>query len=120
VQEIETNPSDTQGRGGTAEIQIDHPGHFLYVSLRGSSMIAVFSIDHATGKLTLREDVPAQGSSPRNITISPDGDFLFAANQASDNVVIFKINHQTGHLDPLEPQMHLSQPGGIALVSAGR
>ncbi|HEY2007428.1 MAG TPA: lactonase family protein [Rhizomicrobium sp.] len=118
VQEIETNPKDAQGRGGTAEIQIDHPGRFLYVSLRGSSTIAVYSIDHATGKLTLLEDVPAQGSSPRNITISPDGDFLFAANQASDNVVIFKINHQTGHLDPLEPQMHLSQPGGIALVSA--
>ena len=120
MQESETNPSDAQGRGGTAEIQIDHPGRFLYVSLRGSSTIAVYSIDRATGKLTLLEDVPAQGASPRNITISPDGNFLFAANQASDNVVIFKINHQTGNLDPLEAQMHLSQPGGIALVMAGR
>ena len=119
TQEIETNPDDAQGRGGTAEIQIDHAGRFLYVSLRGSSTIAVYSIDRSTGKLTLREDVPAQGSSPRNITISPDGDFLLAANQASDNVVIFKIDHQTGHLDPLNPQMHLSQPGGIALVRAG-
>lgn len=118
VQEIETNPGDAQGRGGTAEIQIDHAGRFLYVSLRGSSTIAVYTIDQSNGKLTLREDVPAQGSSPRNITISPDGDFLFAANQASDNVVIFKINHQTGHLDSLEPQMRLSQPGGIALVRA--
>ena len=45
---------------------------------------------------------------------------MFAANQASDNVVIFKINHQTGHLDPLEPEMHVSQPGGIALVRAGQ
>jgi 6-phosphogluconolactonase len=119
VQEIGTNPNDVEGRGGTAEIQIDPPGRFLYVSLRGSSTIAVFSIAYGTGKLTLLEDVPARGASPRNITISPDGDFLFAANQASDNVVIFKINHQTGHLDPLEPQMHLSQPGGISLVRAG-
>jgi 6-phosphogluconolactonase len=120
VQEIQTNPSDSQGRGGTAEIQMDHQGHFLYVSLRGSSAIAVYSVDRASGKLTLLEDVPAQGLSPRNITISPDGDFLFVANQASDNVVIFKINHRSGHLDPIGPQMHVSQPGGVALVGSGR
>ena len=120
VQEIETNPNDAPARGGTAEIKIDHQGRFLYVSLRSSSTIAVFSVDRANGKLTLLEDVPAQGKSPRNITISPDGNFMFAANQASDNVVIFKINHQTGHLDPLKPEMHVSQPGGIALVRAGK
>jgi 6-phosphogluconolactonase len=120
VQEIETSPDDAQGRGGTAEIQIDHLGRFLYVSLRGSSTIAIYAVDGASGKLTLLENVPTQGKSPRNITISPDGDFMFAANQASDNVTIFKINHQTGHLDLLEPQMHLSQPAGIALIRAGQ
>lgn len=33
---------------------------------------------------------------------------------------IFKINHQIGHLDPLEPEMHVSQQGGIALVRTGK
>jgi 6-phosphogluconolactonase len=119
VQEIATNPSDSQSRGGTAEIQIDRPGRFLYVSLRGSSTIAVFSIDQASGKLTLLENIPAQGNSPRNMTISPSGDLLFVANQNSGNVVIFKMNHATGHLDPLPGQMQASQAAGVALVKAG-
>jgi hypothetical protein len=33
---------------------------------------------------------------------------------------IFKINYQTGHLDPLEPEIHVSQPDGIALVKTGK
>ena len=53
VQEIETNPNHAQARGGTAEIKIDHQGRFLYVSLRSSSTIAVYSVDRANGKLTL-------------------------------------------------------------------
>jgi 6-phosphogluconolactonase (cycloisomerase 2 family) len=52
-------------------------------------------------------------------TISRYGSLMFAANQASDNVVIHGISHQTSHLDSLEPEMHVSQPGGIALVGVG-
>ncbi|MEP7355729.1 MAG: lactonase family protein [Anaerolineales bacterium] len=119
VQEIDSDPKDTVHRGGSAEIQIDHDGRFLFVSLRGSSTIAVNAIDRSTGKLTLLENVPARGVSPRNITISPDNNFLFAANQASNTITVFAIDHRTGHLDPVDAQMTVSQPGGISFVTLG-
>jgi 6-phosphogluconolactonase len=119
IQEIVTDPNGERRRGGTAEIQIDHAGRFLYVSLRGSSMIAVYAVDSASGKLTLLEDIPSGGDSPRNMTISPSGDLLFVANQSSGNVVIFKMNHSTGHLDRLDGEMNVSQAAGVATVKAG-
>lgn len=118
IQEIATDPSGVPRPGGTAEIQIDHAGRFLYVSLRGSSTIAVYAVDPKSGKLTLLEDIPSGGSSPRNMTISPSGDLLFVANQSSGNVVIFKMNHSTGHLDRLGGEMKVSQAAGVALVKA--
>jgi 6-phosphogluconolactonase len=119
VQEIDSGPDATAQRGGSAEIQIDHDGRFLFVSLRGSSTIAVYAVERSSGKLTLLENVPARGISPRNITISPDNDFLFAANQTSNTITAFTIDHRTGHLDPLDVQMTVSQPGGISFVTVG-
>ncbi len=118
VQEIATESDSAQRAGGTAEILIDHAGRFLYVSLRGSSTIAVFSIQPASGRLTLLENVPAGGISPRNMTISPNGDLLFVANQASGNVVVFKLNHATGHPDRIHDEMQVSQAAGVALAKA--
>ena len=117
VQEIGSDPDAIDQRGGSAEIQIDQEGCFLFVSLRGSSTIAVYAVDRSSGRLTLIENVPARGVSPRNITISPDNDFLFAANQASGTITVFAINHRTGHLDPVDVQMIVSQPGGISFVT---
>ena len=117
VQEIGSDPKTTEQRGGSAEIQIDQNGCFLFLSLRASSTIAVYAVDRSSGRLTLLENVPARGVSPRNITISPDNDFLFAANQASGTITVFAINHRTGHLDPVDVQMIVSQPGGISFVT---
>src|SRR5262249_53542916 len=95
IQSLSTLPADFKGNNTTAEIQIDLEGRFLYVTNRGHDSIAVFAVDGAKGTLTLVENVPSMGRTPRNITIDPASQFLIAANQNGDNVVVFRIDQKT-------------------------
>jgi 6-phosphogluconolactonase len=116
IQSLSTLPADYKGNNTTAEIQIEREGRFLYVSNRGHDSIAVYSVDPAKGTLTLNENVPSLGRTPRNLTIDPTNTYLLAANQGGDNVVVFKIDHKSGHLTPTGTPVQISQPGGMAFV----
>jgi 6-phosphogluconolactonase len=118
IQSLSTLPADYKGNNSTAEIQIDAQGKFLYVTNRGHDSIAVYSVDPATGTLTMTETVPSLGRTPRNITIDPTNEYLISANQGSDNVVVFRIDHNTGHLTPTGSQQPVAQAGGLAFVKA--
>ena len=73
----------------TAEILIDSPGRFLYVSNRGHGSIAVYAIDRA-GRLTLVEHAASGGRTPRNFSLDPTGKYLFSSNQDTENVVVLQ------------------------------
>lgn len=118
IQSLSTLPADYHGTNLTAEIQVDQTGRFLYVSNRGHDTIACYRVDPAQGTLTLVENVPSLGQTPRNITIDPTNHYLFAANQAGDNVVLFRIDQSTGHLTPTDVQVPVVQAGGIFVVKA--
>jgi len=118
IQQISTLPPDFTGRNTTAEIQIDKPGRFLYVSNRGANSIAVYAVDAGKGTLTLQGFVPALGKSPRNITIDPTGRYFFAADQFSNNVVIFSVDAKNGQLTPTGQQLQMDQPASVFLVKS--
>jgi 6-phosphogluconolactonase len=118
IQTLSTLPADYKGNNSTAEIQIDAEGRFLYVSNRGHDSLAVYSVDPARGTLTMIENVPSLGRTPRNITIDPTNEYLISANQGGENVVVFRINHKTGHLTPTGSQQPVPQAGGLAFVKA--
>jgi 6-phosphogluconolactonase len=118
IQSLSTLPADYKGNNTTAEIQIDREGAFLYVSNRGHDSITVYAVDPSKGTLTMVENVPSLGRTPRNLTIDPTNNYLFTANQGGDNVVVFKIDHKSGHLTPTGTQVQISQPGGMAFVKA--
>src|SRR5438552_7957522 len=98
IQKISALPPGLPGKNDAAEIAIHPGGKFLYTSNRGDDSIAVFAIDHATGKLTFVERVPSGGKTPRNFAIDPQGMHLLVANQASGNIVEFRIDQATGKL----------------------
>jgi 6-phosphogluconolactonase len=100
LQNIPTLPKDFTGRSTSAEIVVDRAGKFLYTSNRGHDSIAIFAIDSKKGTLTLLENVPTQGKTPRNFAIDPTGQYLFAANQDTNNIVIFRVDAKTGKLTP--------------------
>jgi 6-phosphogluconolactonase len=118
IQALSTLPADYKGNNTTAEIQIDAEGKFLYVSNRGHDSIAVYAVDPIKGTLTMKENVPSLGRTPRNITIDPTNTYLISANQGGENVVVFRIDHQTGHLTPTGSQQPIPQAGGVAFVKA--
>jgi 6-phosphogluconolactonase len=100
IQTVSTLPPNFTGTSSCAEIVVHPTGLFVYGSNRGHDSIVGFAIDQATGKLTLIEWTPTEGSFPRNFNIDPSGTLLLAANQNSDSIVPFRINRRTGKLSP--------------------
>ena len=67
-------------------------GRMLYGSNRGHDSIAVFAVDPADGRLTLRGHVPTGGQRPRNFALDPTGAYLLVANQDSNSVTVFRLS----------------------------
>jgi len=116
IQKISTLPAGFSGENTGAEIAIHPNGKFLYTSNRGDDSIALFTIDHATGKLTFVERVPTEGKQPRFFTLDPSGSRLLVANQNTGNIVEFKINQATGRLTSAEEVARV--PSALSLVFA--
>jgi 6-phosphogluconolactonase len=100
IQTIPTMPVAVEPRHSTAEVVVHPSGKFLYGSNRGHDSIAVYTIEHGTGRLTLVEYEPTQGKTPRNFAIDPTGHYLLAENMGSGTVVVFKVDPETGALEP--------------------
>jgi 6-phosphogluconolactonase len=76
-----------------------HPNHrFLYAvnevgkyKGQSSGAISAFAIDHATGKLTLLNEVPARGADPCYITVDKTGKHVLVANYTGGSVAVFPV-----------------------------
>lgn len=113
IQVIGTVPGDAKAHNTTAELVISADGKFLYVGNRGHDSVSVFAIDRKTGMLTLKENVPSGGRTPRNVRIDPTGNWFFAANENGGNVTEFRIDRASGHLTPTGITVPINTPGGI-------
>jgi 6-phosphogluconolactonase len=128
VQDAKTLAPDFIGANDSAEIAIHPNGKFLYESNRrfrgpdlfGPDSIGVFAIDPAKGTLTEVEQVPPQGTMPRQFAIDPTGGYLFAENEKSGNVVLFRIDGNTGKLSPTKTELKIDVPVCIVFAPAHR
>jgi 6-phosphogluconolactonase len=76
-----------------------HPNHrFLYAvnevgDYKGekSGAVSAFTIDHATGKLTLLNQVASKGADPCYITVDKTGKFVLVANYTGGSVAVFPV-----------------------------
>ena len=76
-----------------------HPnGRFLYAvnevqnyKTANSGGVSAFSIDRATGKLTLLNEVRSRGADPCHISVDHTGQFLLVANYTGGNIAAFPI-----------------------------
>jgi 6-phosphogluconolactonase len=118
VQTIGTLPPGTPATPAfsTAEVLVHPSGKFLYGSNRGHDSLVVFAIDEASGKLTLVQHVPTQGSTPRGFGIDPTGRYLLAGNQRSDSVVVFRIDTASGRLTPTGQTLKVGSPVSVVFV----
>lgn len=117
-QTISTVPDNFKGDIGSADIHVSPDGKFLYGSNRGeSNTIAIYSINQATGILTLKGFQSVLGIAPRNFNFDPTGNFLLVANQRSNEIVVFKVNHQTGLLTDTGKRMKVHAPVCIKWIA---
>jgi len=59
---------------------------------RGNSgSVSAFTINHATGALTLLNIVPSQGADPCHLTTDRTGKWLFVANYSGGSIAVFPI-----------------------------
>jgi 6-phosphogluconolactonase len=76
-----------------------HPNHrFLYAvnevsRYKGekSGAVSAFAIDHATGKLTLLNQVASHGADPCYITVDKTGKYALVANYTGGSVAVFPV-----------------------------
>jgi 6-phosphogluconolactonase len=76
-----------------------HPNRrFLYaVNENNTGAVSAFSIDAATGKLTLLNSAPSRGSGPCHLAVDHSGKYLFIANYGSGSIAVLPI-HDDGSL----------------------
>lgn len=94
----------------TAEVFCHPNGKFLYGSNRGHDTIVVFSIDEASGRLSLVEHEPSLAKIPRGFGIDPSGRYLIAGGQNSNDAHVFRIDASTGKLEPTGSSVKLPSP----------
>lgn len=81
-----------------ADIHVSPDGRFLYASVRGENLLAVYEIDQDNGELTLVEHVSTEGDHPRNFMVDEKGEFAIVANRDSDHIVVFDRDTESGEL----------------------
>ena len=98
---VSTLPPEVGDKTGfsTAETAAHPNGKVVYVSNRRHDTIAVFACDPATGKLTLIQNAPAQGMTPRNFCLDPTGRWMIVAHQDSNSAALLKVDPGTGKLE---------------------
>jgi len=97
-QTVSTLPEGFKGRSNCSELEIHPNGRFLYGSNRGHDSLAAFSIDPATGRLSLIQIAPSGGKTPRNFAFDPTAKWIVCTNHDSDNAVVFRVDDATGRL----------------------
>jgi len=117
---IQTIASVPEGQPviGPAEVLIDKAGKYVYASNRGPGTIAVFSVDHATGKLTLVQLAETGFTQPRGVAFDPAGHTLFVGDQKTDKFMTLQIDHATGKLTPTGHTYEAPSPVAFTFVPA--
>lgn len=81
-----------------SEIRVHPSGRFVYSANRGNDTVTAFSVDQASGELSLLEVEPIRGAWPRNFNLDPSGRWLLAAGKVTNSISIFSISKDTGEL----------------------
>lgn len=119
LQTISTLPAGWEGESRCSDVHLSPDGRFLYGANRGHDSIAVFSVDAASGRLSLAGHHPTQGRTPRQFTLDPAGRFLVIANQNADAVVVLARDAASGLLTDTGHRGLVGSPMCVKLHAAG-
>ena len=97
IQVLSAMPEGLQEPAMGAAVRMHPGGRFLYASLRGPSLIAIFPV-REDGGLEQPAFYPSGGKTPRDFCITPDGRYLLSGGQDDCTVCVHAVNPETGAL----------------------
>jgi len=106
-------PDDFAGANNAVDIKVHPNGRFVYVSNRGSDLMATY---RTSPQFELVGFEPAGGATPRTHWLTPDAGLLLAANQGADAIVAFAADADTGALTPTGEVTELRTPATLAFA----
>jgi 6-phosphogluconolactonase len=109
VQTLNSVPEQHLSSNQPAEIAVAPDGRHLYLTNRGHDTVAVFEIARSTGRLSCKEMVSCEGSSPRHLCIDRRGTLMAVCNQRSQEVVLFRMSRD-GRLQPSGERLSVPNP----------
>jgi 6-phosphogluconolactonase len=112
MQTLSTLPAGFSGTNTGAEVQLHPSGTVLYGSNRGHDSIVRYAIG-GDGKLTLLDDTPTGGMTPRHFSL--DATQLVVANQDSSTITRFTLD-AAGALTAAPPALSVSSVSYAGLV----
>lgn len=118
LQTIATVPDGFHAVSNPAEILMDKTGNYVYASNRFFGAIAVFAVDHASGKLTRIQVIETGGTMPRGVALDPSGKILFVGDQKQNKFVLFTVDGNTGKLTLTNKSFDVPSPVAFLFVPA--
>jgi 6-phosphogluconolactonase (cycloisomerase 2 family) len=105
-------------------IAVDNAGH-LYAALAGAAFnsVAQYSINSATGALSLIAAPVAAGTTPERIAVTPNGLHLYVTNYFGMSISAYTVNSATGALTANGAAVSTgspSRPLGVAVHNNGQ
>ncbi|HEX4008323.1 MAG TPA: lactonase family protein [Acidobacteriaceae bacterium] len=111
VQSVNMVPDGYNGPTSTGDdIVIDRSGKFAHATNRGYDRLVSFAIDPRDGKLTVLENRPCGGKTPRHLALDPTERWLLIANQDSDTITVFSRDPKTGKVAASGKDYPLAKP----------
>lgn len=109
---FQTLPATADGHplDGAAEILLHPNGKFLYASVRGPGVIAVFAVDATSGQLRPVQSASSGGTVPRGVEFDPTGSFLFVGDQKTNEFTLFRIDKANGQLTATGQKYEVPSP----------
>ncbi len=80
-----------------SEIRVHPSGKFAYAANRGHDTITAFNIAD-DGQLSVLQNIPVRGATPRNFNLDPSSQWLLAAGQDSHTLACFSVDADSGRL----------------------
>lgn len=116
LQTVSALPRGFAGTPSAADIHVTPDGRFLYGSERGSSTLAGFAVDPASGMLSPIGNVPTE-TQPRGFAIDPSGRYLLAVGQLSNRMTSYAIDAASGILTELKTHAMGKNPNWVEIVA---
>ncbi|MXZ92673.1 MAG: lactonase family protein [Chloroflexi bacterium] len=92
---------------------------YVYVAAQDDNKVSIFTMDEASGALTLAGEQPVSGG-PSLLAISPDRRTLYAGHREEPEISSYRIDQDTGGLTQTGSVIPPGQPAFLATDRTGR